>query len=131
MPQLAKPKSGQSIPATIRRPGAETKVGGSPFTTMGLKLLPPLSLILPLLLRPFGVEAVEVQQHTAPQILWWCVRKYSDCGGNEETRGKGAIYRIYLSVHGRPPISHFCITLEIVLSCSIANWISLPHHIFV
>lgn len=32
-------------PATSRRPGAETKVGGSPTTTMGLKLLWLLLLV--------------------------------------------------------------------------------------
>lgn len=30
-------KSSENKPATIRRPGAETKVGGFPFTTMGFK----------------------------------------------------------------------------------------------
>lgn len=47
-----------TIPATIRRPGAETKVGGSPLTTIGLKVGAPLLLWL----RLCGVEAVEAQQ---------------------------------------------------------------------
>lgn len=33
-------------PATIRRPGAETKVGGSPLTTMGFKASPLAQPIL-------------------------------------------------------------------------------------
>lgn len=33
-------KEEENKPATIRRPGAETKVGGSPLTTMGFKASP-------------------------------------------------------------------------------------------
>jgi hypothetical protein len=33
------------LPATIRRPGAETKVGGSPLITIGFKAPPVLLLV--------------------------------------------------------------------------------------
>jgi hypothetical protein len=38
--------SRENKPATIRRPGAETKVGGFPFTTMGFKAPPVIRLKL-------------------------------------------------------------------------------------
>lgn len=67
-------KKNASVPATMRRPGAETKVGGSPFTTIGSKLSGAVTVVLLLSLTDSGVEAVEAQQHTAAKDFCCCKR---------------------------------------------------------
>lgn len=95
MPQPTKAIKAPTIPATIRRPGAETKVGGSPSTTIGFKAAAEAEAAAAAAvgwLRLCGVEAVEAQQSTS-------LRRRdgegegegSVCGGSEQPSGTEAI----------------------------------------